>query len=95
MGVSAPKGLTIAGFRASIFKRVLKAFERTNSPSNFVALKSVVGDARNGAIIFEECLDHGQIAALEGRYELTEAGEAIAMADLAAFLEADEQGEHA
>ena len=54
MGLSLPKGLVLAGFRASIFKDALKGFARTRSPENFAALKCV-GDVRSGAIIFEEC----------------------------------------
>ncbi|MER8960508.1 hypothetical protein [Mesorhizobium sp. M0701] len=41
-------------------------------------LKSLFGNSRNGAVVFEECLDRGLIVEKESRYELSAAGEAIA-----------------
>lgn len=78
MGVTFPKDMRIAGYRPTVFKKALLAFYRTRSPANFIALKSVFGNSRDGAIVFEECLDRGLIAFADEEYRLTEAGEAFA-----------------
>jgi hypothetical protein len=78
VGVSFDSSMRIAGYRPSVFKEALLGFERTESPGNLVDLKSVFPLRRDGAIVFEECLDRGLID--PETLKLTDGGEAIARA---------------
>jgi predicted nucleotidyltransferase len=78
VGVTLPHGLKIAEYRATVFKEGLRAFRRTHSPTSFVELRSVFGSSRDGAIVFEECLDRGLIVEDDEKYELSAAGETMA-----------------
>jgi hypothetical protein len=82
MGVTLDPTRQIAGYRPSIFKDALRAYLRTINPTNLVDLKSVFPHRRDGAIVFEECLDRGLIDATT--LELTEAGMSIARAKVQA-----------
>lgn len=78
MGISLDKNSRIAGYRPSVFKDALRGFLRTRSPGNMIDLKTVFPLRRDGAIVFEECLDRGLID--PATLKLTEAGEVIARA---------------
>lgn len=78
MGISLEKDLRIAGYKATLFRDALVGFDRTKSPGNMVDLKSVFPLRRDGAIVFEECLDRGLID--PDTLRLTDAGEAISRA---------------
>lgn len=78
MGINLEKSLRISGYKATLFKDALVGFDRTKSPGNLVDLKSVFPLRRDGAIVFEECLDRGLIDPVTLR--LTDAGEAISRA---------------
>ncbi|MER8748097.1 hypothetical protein NKH57_02285 [Mesorhizobium sp. M1050] len=78
MGISFDGRMRIAGYRPAVFKQALQSFERTGSPGNVIDLKSVFPLRRDGAIVFEECLDRGLID--QETLKLTDSGEAIARA---------------
>lgn len=59
MGVSFDRSDRIAGFRPSVFKDALKGYSQTQSPGNMIDLKSVFPLRRDGALVYEECLDRG------------------------------------
>jgi len=77
MGISFDKDMRIAGYRPATFKDGLRGFLRTKSPGCMIDLRSVFPQRRDGAIVFEECLNHGLIE-LRDRFELTAKGETIA-----------------
>ena len=77
MGVSLLPDLRIAGYRPSDFKTGLRSFRRTGRPGRMIDLKTFP-QRRDGAIVFEECLDRGLIAPDGSGYRITQAGEAIA-----------------
>ena len=72
MGISFDRDLRIAGYRASIFKNALVGYLRTQSPTSLIDLKSIFPHRRDGAIVYEECLDRGLIDRTTGK--VTEAG---------------------
>lgn len=78
MGVSLDRELLVAGYRPAMFKNALRGYARTSSPSNLIDLKSVFPLRRDGAIIFEECLERGLID--PETLTLTPAGETLARA---------------
>jgi hypothetical protein len=77
MGISFDQDMRIAGYRPAVFKEALRGFTRTRSPGNVIDLKSIFPLRRDGAIVFEECLDRGLIDS-KGESGLSEKGEAIA-----------------
>lgn len=78
MGITFERDLQIAGYRPSVVKNALRGFMRTHSPGNIVDLKSIFCLRRDGAIVFEECLDRGLIL-LDGDdgFKITDKGEAL------------------
>ncbi|MCG7347496.1 hypothetical protein [Sphingomonas sp. ACRSK] len=72
MGISFDRDRRIAGYRTSTFKNALAGYLRTESPARLIDLKSVFPHRRDGAIVYEECLDRGLIDRASG--EVTEAG---------------------
>lgn len=82
MGVSFDRTTRIAGIRPSTFKAALRSYLRTKDPSAMMDLKSVFSLSREGAIVYEECLDRGLIDRASG--EVTERGLAIARAKVTA-----------
>jgi len=78
VGLSFDERMRIAGYRPTVFKQALRGLERTGSPGNVVDLKSVFPLRRDGASVFEECLDRGLID--HETLKLTDSGEAIASA---------------
>jgi hypothetical protein len=76
MGINFERDERIAGYRPATFKGALLGLRRTRSPGNLIDLKSIFRLRRDGAIVFEECLDRGLIA-LDGKLSITEKGEAI------------------
>ena len=78
MGVSLDKQVRIAGYRPATFKNALRGYLRTSSPPNLIDLRSVFPLRRDGAIVFEECLDRGLID--RETLKLTPAGETLARA---------------
>jgi hypothetical protein len=78
VGVSFDGKMRIAGYRPTVFKQALQGFERTSSPGNVVDLRSVFPLRRDGAIVFEECLDRRLID--REALKLTDSGEAVARA---------------
>lgn len=76
MGVTFDRSVRIAGYRPSTFKSSLRAYLRTRSRASFIDLKSVFPLRRDGAIVYEECLDRGLIDAASG--EITDAGQVVA-----------------
>lgn len=78
MGISLDRNSRIAGYRPSVFKDALRGFQRTKSPGSMIDLKTIFPLRRDGAIVFEECLDRGLID--PATLKLTEAGETIARA---------------
>ena len=61
MGISFSQDMRIAGYRPAVFTSALRGFARTESPGNLIDLKSVFPLRRDGAIVFEECLERGLI----------------------------------
>lgn len=80
MGINFDRDMQIAGYRPAVFKDALSGFMRTRSVGNMIDLKSVFPLRRDGAIVFEECLDRGLIAPTDGDFEIIEAGKVIARA---------------
>lgn len=78
MGVTLDNKDLIAGYRPATFKNALRGYARTHSPENLVDLKSVFPLRRDGAIVFEECLDRGLIDPVT--MQLTPAGETLTRA---------------
>ncbi|WP_298670673.1 hypothetical protein [uncultured Sphingomonas sp.] len=72
MGISFDRDLRVAGYRASTFKNALIGYLRTKSPASLIDLKSVFPHRRDGAIVYEECLDRHLIDRATGK--VTEAG---------------------
>ena len=68
--------MKIAGYTPATFKNGLRGFMRTLSPGCMIDLKSVFPQRRDGAIVFEECLDRGLIEAQEG-FKLSKVGESV------------------
>lgn len=77
MGVSFDQSVRIAGYRPAVFKEALRDFARTRSPGNVIDLKSIFPLRRDGAIVFEECLDRNLISPSEEN-GLSEAGATFA-----------------
>jgi hypothetical protein len=77
MGVSFGRDILIAGYKPAVFKNALRGFMRTRSPGNLIDLKSVFPLRRDGAIVFEECLDRGLIELQDG-FAVSEKGETVA-----------------
>jgi predicted nucleotidyltransferase len=77
VGISFDKNMRIAGYTPATFKNGLRGFMRTLSPGCMIDLKSVFPQRRDGAIVFEECLDRRLIDAQEG-FRLSKAGEIVA-----------------
>lgn len=78
MGVSLDNKDLIAGYRPATFKNALRGYARTSNPQNLIDLRSVFPLRRDGAIVFEECLDRGLID--PEALKLTAAGETLARA---------------
>ena len=76
VGISFDKNMKIAGYTPATFKNGLRGFMRTLSPGCMIDLKSVFPQRRDGAIVFEECLDRGLINAQDG-FQLSKAGESV------------------
>ncbi len=76
MGISFAQDLRIAGYRPTVFKNAIRGFMRTRSRENVIDLRSIFPQRRDGAIVFEECIDRGLIDA--EKLEITEKGMAIA-----------------
>ena len=76
MGISFHKDMRIAGYRPATFKNGLLGLERTRSPASMIDLKSVFPQRRDGAIVFEECLNRRLIETQDG-FQLTPGGEAM------------------
>ena len=72
MGISLDRDLRIAGYRASTFKNALAGYLRTKSPASLIDLKSIFAQRRDGAIVYEECLDRDLID--RGTGKVSEAG---------------------
>lgn len=72
MGISFDRNLRIAGYRTSTFKNALAGYLRAKSPTSLIDLKGVFPHRRDGAIVYEECLDRGLIDRATGK--VTEAG---------------------
>jgi hypothetical protein len=70
--------MRIADYAPAMFKNALRGFLRTGSPGNLIDLRAVFPLRRDGAIVFEECLDRGLIDA--ETLEITENGKTIARA---------------
>jgi predicted nucleotidyltransferase len=79
VGISFDKNMKIAGYTPATFKNGLRGFMRTLSPGCMIDLKSVFPQRRDGAIVFEECLDRRLIEAQEG-FKLSKAGESVVRA---------------
>lgn len=77
MGITFERDLQIAGYRPSVVKNALRGFMRTHSPGNIVDLKSIFCLRRDGAIVFEECLDRGLILLDGDGFKITDKGEAL------------------
>jgi predicted nucleotidyltransferase len=77
MGISFGREVRIAGYRPAVFKDALRGFMRTRSPGKFIDLKSVFPLRRDGAIVFEECLDRGLIE-VKDKAAISEKGETVA-----------------
>ena len=78
MGVTFERGSLIAGYRPAVFKNALRGLARTQNPGAMIDLKSVFSLRRDGAIVYEECLDRGLIDPATNKP--TEKGEIIARA---------------
>jgi hypothetical protein len=87
MGISFDRGLRIAGYRPSTFKNALLGYLRTEKPSCLVDLKSIFPHRRDGAIVYEECLDRRLIDRETGK--LTDAGLIVARAKVVARIPLD------
>lgn len=72
MGISFDRDLRVAGYRPSTFKNALKSYLRSKSPASLIDLKTVFPHRRDGAIVYEECLDRHLIDRTTGA--ITEAG---------------------
>ena len=72
MGISLDRDLRIAGYRASTFKNALAGYLRTKSPAGLIDLKTIFPHRRDGAIVYEECLDRNLID--RGTGKVSEAG---------------------
>ena len=72
MGISFDRDLRVAGYRPSTFKNALKGYLRSKSPASLIDLKTVFPHRRDGAIVYEECLDRHLIDRTTGA--ITEAG---------------------
>ena len=81
MGVNFSADLRIAGYKPAVFKNGIRGFMRTLNPGNMIDLK-VFPQRRDGAIVFEECLDRGLIAADGDGFKVTDAGMAVAASKL-------------
>jgi hypothetical protein len=77
MDVSFGRDILIAGYKPAVFKNALCGFMRTRSPGNLIDLKSVFPLRRDGAIVFEPCLDRGLIELKDG-FAVSEKGETVA-----------------
>jgi hypothetical protein len=75
MGINLDRNARIAGYRPSVFKNALRSFSRTRSPGRMIDLQTVFSRCRDGAIVFEECLDRGLID--PATINVTPAGEVI------------------
>lgn len=82
MGVTFDRSARIAGYRPSTFKSSLRGYLRTRSRASFIDLKSVFPLRRDGAIVYEECLDRSLIDAASG--EVAYAGQVVAGAKILA-----------
>lgn len=82
MGISIDRPRRIAGYRPAVFKNALAGYERTRSPGNFIDFKTLFAHRRDGAIVYEECLDRGLIDPETGK--LTDAGLGLATAKVVA-----------
>jgi len=80
MGITFDKELLIANYRPAIFKNGLRGLMRTEAPGAMIDLKSVFQQRRDGAIVFEECLDRGLIEFSDGSYKVSKRGEMIVYA---------------
>lgn len=78
MGASLDSKTRICGYPITLFKRVLTAYGRAETPERLIDLKSLFSFRRDGAIIFEECVSRSLID--PKTLELTAAGAAIARA---------------
>lgn len=78
MGVTLPKDMRFAGFKAGVIKAGLKSLARTSNAASFMTLKGVGENVRERAILFQELLDRKLVELRQNAHELTEAGEAIA-----------------
>jgi hypothetical protein len=76
MGISFDRGVRIAGYRASTFKNALAAYLRTKSFATLIDRKSIFPHRRDGAIVYEECLDRHLIDRDTGK--VTDAGRTMA-----------------
>ncbi|WP_439568915.1 hypothetical protein [Sphingopyxis sp.] len=81
MGVSFDRAVRIAGYRPSVFKQALRAYLRTRDPARLIDLKSVFSNRRDGAIVYEECIDRGLIDPVTNK--VTEQGMTVARAKVA------------
>ncbi|PNQ04027.1 nucleotidyltransferase domain-containing protein [Sphingobium sp. SA916] len=61
MGISFDRETRIAGYRPATFKNGLSGYLRTYDPGRLIDLTSLFPLRRDGAIMFEECLDRGLI----------------------------------
>lgn len=80
MGITFDNELLIANYRPAIFKNGLRGLMRTESPGAMIDLKSVFAQRRDGAIVFEECLDRRLIELSDGSYKVSKRGEVIVRA---------------
>lgn len=81
MGISFDRDLRVAGYRMSAFKSALASYLRTECPASLIDLKSVFPHRRDGAIVYEECLDRHLIDRATGK--VTEAGLTLVRSKLA------------
>ena len=81
MSVNFSADLRIAGYKPAVFKNGIRGFMRTLNPGNMIDLK-VFPQRRDGAIVFEECLDRGLIAPDGDRFKVTDAGMSVAASKL-------------
>ena len=82
MGITFDRTTRIAGYRPAIFKAALRGFCRTSHAGCMIDLKSVFENRRDGAIVYEECLDRGFIDPESG--EVTDNGLVVARAKVVA-----------
>ena len=81
MSVNFSADLRIAGYKPAVFKYSIRGFMRTLNPGNMIDL-NVFPERRDGAIVFEECLDRGLIAPDRDGFKVTDAGMAVAASKL-------------